>query len=533
MKTSFSAYPVRFILSLVVTLLMSSSCERDPVEQWSESVNPSEIISGISLQGIPDSRIIVGETPSFDVAVSLSGEAAKRYSADDAKCSATDDRLKVEPVSAGIARVTPLQRGSSFIRVSLGAYHKDFPVHVSERYYVRFSLVPDADPPGVYARTEGACDDKFAARCIIRLRVSGKTEDAKSEGVFKFSDKETLVLDAGKLLQGVGNASLMGIIDAAVEPAEPGVLIFAGRMEESGLVTRLSVKYPDGTVVPEGGYPEEDFPDNPGPGDDTKPGTGPGSGDDNPGTGTGEEGSDTTIVRIKDESLTLQFDREKLYSHRGYPGVYVTREGVKVGGGTVSVTGGSDVQIAREGDSDVFDISFLKPGDHVLTIEVSPDGRTTYWNEMTLHVISESVLLFGLYKYDESGPDENNNVCAALVYECRDLLKLKYSIRLKLTGKVFGGVSWDDVCSEKTVTLESSGRHVLAKYTELYSAASKHYLTKKIEVHIKMEPMSEDMDCLLKVEEGISALMSEFGDDVPVYINDRRISGEDAVWMRL
>lgn len=531
MKTSFSAYPVRFILSLVVTLLMSSSCERDPVEQWSESVNPSEIISGISLQGIPDSRIIAGETPTFVVSVSLSGKAAKQYRANEAIISATNDHIALEPCGSGTAKVTPLRRGETLIRVFIGKYHKDFPLSISERYYMKFSLLPDADPPGVYARTEGACDDKFAARCIMRLRVAGKSEDAQTEGVFNFSSEGTLILDAGKLLQDIDDGVLMGIIDAAVEPLESDVLIFATRMEADGLVTRLSVKYPDGTVVPEDGYPEENFPEDPNPGGGDEPGNDPGN---EPGNepGEGGEGSDTTAVRIQDASLALHFDRDNLYSHHSYAGVYVTQNGTKVDGKSVTVTGGNDVEVQREGPSGDLLIVFNKPGDHRLTIEVSCDAHTTYWNETNVHVRSESILLLGLYKYDESGPDENSNVCAALVYECRDPLKLRYSVRLKLTGIVFGGVSWEDVCAEKTVTLENSGRHVLARYPELYSAASKHYLTKKIEVHIEMKSMSENMDCLLEVGEGIAALMSEFGDDVPVYINSRRISGGSAVWMQ-
>lgn len=377
----------------------------------------------------------------------------------------------------------------------------------------------------------------------MRLRVSGKTEDARTDGVFIFSSNYSLILDAENLLQPAEGTSILGIINVAVEPSESDVLINAGRTEEGGLVTRLSVKHPDGTVVPEGGYPEESFPedstagsgdDNPdNGGDDSGNDPGPGGGDDNSGTEPdgGEDGNDTTSVRIKDESIALRFDREKLYSHHSYAGVYVTRGGNKVNVETVTVTGGNDVEIQREGSSGNLLIVFNKPGDHVLTVEVLPDTHTTYWNEISVHVRSESILLLGLYKYDESGPDENSNMCAALVYECRDPLRLRYSIRLKLTGKVFRGVSWEDVCAEKTVTLENSGRHVLAKYTELYAAASKHYLTKRIEVHIEMKSMSEDMDCLLEVGEEIAALMSEFGDDVPVYINGRRISGGDTVWM--
>ena len=543
MKSILSSHPFRALLALLLVLL---SCERAPSQQGSgQTVKPSDIVSGISLYGIPENEIIAGETSPFDIGVSLSGEAAKRFSVGDARFFATDDRLKVELSSPGTANVTPLRRGESFIRVSLGEYHKAFPVRVLGRYYVQFAIFPDCKPLGVYARLKGAGkEDSFAARCIMRLRVSGKTEDAKTDGVFNFSSNYSLILNAENLLQGTEGTSILGIIDVAIEPSESDVLINAGRTEEGDLVTRLSVKYPDGTVVPKNGYPEESFPEepNPGGGDDTNPddggdnpGTGPGGGDDtNPGTepGNGGEGSDTTTARIKDESLALRFDREKLYSHHGYTGVYVTQGGVKVSGEFVSVSGGNDVKIEREGSSGNLLIVFDRPGDHHITIEVSPDSYTTYWNEISVHVRSESILLLGLYKYDESGPDENSNVCAALVYECRDPLRLRYSVRMKLTGKVFGGVSWEDVCAEKTVTLENSGRHVLAKYTELYAAASKHYLTKRIEVHIEMKSMSEDMDCLLEVGEGIAALMSEFGDDVPVYINGARISGGGAVWMR-
>ena len=542
MKSILLSHPFQFLLAL---LLVLSSCEAGPAQQIDEPINEADIVSGISLYGIPENEIIAGETSPFDIGVSLSGEAAKHFSVSDAKLSATDDRIKVELSSPGTANVTPLRRGESTIRVSLGAYHRDFPVRVFGRYYVQFTIFPDCEPLGVYARLKGAGEeDSFAARCIMRLRVSGKTEDAKTDGVFNFSSNYSPILDAKNLLQGTEGTSILGIIDVAVEPSESDVLINAERTEEGGLVTRLSVKYLDGTVVPKNGYPEESFPEepNPGGGDDANPdgggdnpGTGPGGGDDsNPGTepGTGGEGNDTTtVVRLRDESLALHFYKDKIYSYHSYYGVYVTQDGTKVNGESVTVTGGDDVEIECEGFSGDFLIVFNKPGDHVLTIEVSPDTHTTYWNEISVHVRSESILLFGLYKYDESGPDENSNVCAALVYECRDPLRLRYSIRMKLTGKVFGGVSWEDVCAEKTVTLENSGRHVLAKYTELYAAASKHYLTKKIEVHIEMKSMSEDMDCLLEVGEGIAALMSEFGDDVPVYINGRRIAGGDVVWM--
>ena len=543
MKSILSSHPFRALLALLLVLL---SCERAPSQQGSgQTVKPSDIVSGISLYGIPENEIIAGETSPFDIGVSLSGEAAKHFSVSDAKLSATDDRIKVELSSPGTACVTPLHRGESAIRVSLGSYHRDFPVRVSGRYYVIFDIFQDCEPRGVYARMGGTGENcSFAARCSMRLRVYGKQEDAKTEGLFKLSSSYGLVLDAGKLLQDIDPASLLGILDVVFEPVESDVLIYVGRTEKGGLVTRLSAKYPDGTVVPEGGYPEESFPedsttgsgdDNPdNGGDDSGTDPGSGGGDDNSGTEPdgGEDGSDTTSVRIKDESIALRFDREKLYSHHSYAGVYVTRGGNKVNVETVTVTGGNDVEVQREGPSGDLLIVFNKPGDHVLTVEVSPDTHTTYWNEISVHVRSESILLLGLYKYDESGPDENSNVCAALVYECRDPLRLRYSIRMKLTGKVFGGVSWEDVCAEKTVTLENSGRHVLARYPELYSAASKHYLTKKIEVHIEMKSMSEDMDCLLEVGEGIAALMSEFGDDVPVYINGARISGGGAVWMR-
>lgn len=65
----------------------------------------------------------------------------------------------------GTANVTPLRRGESLIRVSLGAYHKDYPVRVLGRYYVQFTILSGCKPLGVYARLKGAGEgDSFAAR---------------------------------------------------------------------------------------------------------------------------------------------------------------------------------------------------------------------------------------------------------------------------------------------------------------------------------------------------------------------------------
>lgn len=80
MKSIFLSHPFRFLLAL---LLVLSSCEEGPAQQVDEPINEADIIPGISLYGIPESEIIAGESPSFDIAVSLSGEAAKRFSVGD------------------------------------------------------------------------------------------------------------------------------------------------------------------------------------------------------------------------------------------------------------------------------------------------------------------------------------------------------------------------------------------------------------------------------------------------------------------
>ena len=515
----------------MVTVLLALSCNKEPEPKTSSISLSKDVVSGISLHGLPEGTIVVGETPSFNVTVSLSGRAALLFDVSDVSISSSDECLIVEDYGTGTAKVTATKRGVSSIRVSLGDVAKDFPVSISAKYHLEAKMVNAAVKPGVYLSADCPDGDSFIAWCSMSLRLSDVDGTAMSTGTFHFSKDATCVFDTEKLVSTTEFASVKGILEMTIEPSDTLVSVYAGRMVSENLVTLLSVKYPDGRLFPEEGYPEENFPG--------ENGQNPSGGEDSPGdpeNGSDEptENQDTVKVRMRDKSLSLKFGDNTLYTHVYYSNVLVTRNGSVIGKDPVSVSLPAEMEISQNPVSGSLSVIFTAPGEYLVTIETSPDGgKTTYWNEVFLHAYGRSWLYLGLFKYNPDGSDDNDNVCVAFRFDCADPMRLKYSAKLKLTGKVFGQVSWVTICDEKISTLRGEDRVILARYPDLYALAKKYYLTKKMDVYITATPLSDNIETYLKVGSGIGSLVNVYNNDVSVYLNGSKILGEDSDWRKM